>query len=117
MLFDRQTDPGYHDVETGNPHLRKRLNTKPMPENEIKLLNLMKIIVESQWTIDESVYSDMMKFAGYPALIEEYFNRLDAKKLADQRELQVLRASKDSEKKLEQFESYKDLLITETELE
>ena len=59
------------------------MRTKPLPENEIKLLNLMKIIVESQWNIDENVFSDMMKFAGYPALIDEYFNRLDAKKLAD----------------------------------
>ena len=67
--------------------MRERLKTKPLPECEIKLLNLMKIIVESQWTIDENVFSDMMRFAGYPALIEEYFNRVDAKRLADHREI------------------------------
>lgn len=44
---------------------RPRLFIRKMPEMQIKLLNLMKLIVEAQWTIDEGVYLDMLKLAGY----------------------------------------------------
>ena len=40
-----------------------------MPELQIKLLNVMKLIVEAQWIIDENVYLDMLKLAGYEELV------------------------------------------------
>ena len=33
----------------------------------------MKIIVESQWIIDEHVYLDMMKVSGFEELIESWW--------------------------------------------
>lgn len=60
-------------------NVRSRLQTKPLPTAEIKLLNLMKIIVEAQWVIDDSVFNDMMKLSGYDDIIHEYFARQEAK--------------------------------------
>lgn len=38
--------------------------------SEIKLLNLMKIIIEAQWTIDESVFADMLKLSGFMEVVD-----------------------------------------------
>ena len=59
-----------------------KLDTRQTPVVEIKLLNLMKIIVEAQWTIDEAVFADMLKLCGYEELIEEYQARRE-KELSD----------------------------------
>ena len=32
---------------------------------EIKLINLMKIILDAQWIIDEIVFSDMLALCGF----------------------------------------------------
>ena len=53
----------------------------------------MKIIVEAQWVIDDSVFNDMMKLSGYEEIIQEYFIRQEAKEqreksLKDQRQTQ-----------------------------
>ena len=32
---------------------------------DIKLVNLMKVIVEAEWLIDENVYSDMLQVSGH----------------------------------------------------
>ena len=55
---------------------RPRLKVRRMPELQIKLLNLMKLIVEAQWTIDENVYLDMLKLAGYEDLVSQW-NKLN----------------------------------------
>lgn len=34
----------------------------------------MKLIVEAQWTIDENVYLDMLKLAGYEDLVSQWNN-------------------------------------------
>ena len=36
----------------------------------------MKLIVEAQWTIDENVYLDMLKLAGYEDLVSQW-NKLN----------------------------------------
>ena len=53
-------------------NIRQRVKTKPTPNCEIKLLNLMKIIIEAQWTIDAAVYSDILKLADYDDIISKY---------------------------------------------
>ena len=45
------------------------MSLKPTPEPQIRLLNLMKIIVEAQWTIDENVYLDMIGMNVYLGMI------------------------------------------------
>ena len=51
---------------------RPRLCVRRMPELQIKLLNLMKLIVEAQWIINEEIYLDMLKLAGYDQLISAW---------------------------------------------
>lgn len=42
----------------------------------------MKLIVEAQWTIDESVYLDMLKLAGYEDLVHQW-NKLNDSHLSN----------------------------------
>ena len=36
---------------------------------QVKMLNLMKIIVEAQWIIDKAIFSEMLVLTGYMDLI------------------------------------------------
>ena len=73
ILIERQSKVS--EARESWMNIRPRLKTRPTPTAEIKLVNLMKIIVEAQWTIDAVVFNDMLKLAGYDKLIDEYFHR------------------------------------------
>ena len=45
---------------------------------QIKIINLMKIIVEAQWIIDEDIFSEMLSISGYLELMED-FKKTDRK--------------------------------------
>ena len=77
MLLERQSAPQKFESWM---NIRQRVKTKPTPFVEIKLLNLIKIIVEAQWTIDASVFSDMLKLSGYETVINDYFLRVEKHK-------------------------------------
>ena len=47
-------------------------NTKDTPILEIKLVNLMKIILDAQWIIDEIVFSDMLNLCGFNQIFDSY---------------------------------------------
>ena len=39
---------------------------------QIKLLNLMKIIIDAKWVIDKEIFSEMLLLTGYMELINDF---------------------------------------------
>ena len=46
---------------------------KYFPKIEIKLVSLMKIIIDANWVIDEQVFADMLKVVGYDPSMDIIF--------------------------------------------